>query len=240
MEDEDRQARQAALDDLDQRLVNADDDPRPEAALRDLRALLKAFEEMGSQADTAHLHVALEVRTKVQQLFDQSVHSLEQTLKLGDTAAQLRMPAARKPILDQREKVLDEVKAGIKQLGGTLAALQSLDVAGQTDASLSQLREELDQSLAVANRVEARLQNLLDTATAEVRGQPLTNQQEKDKSMFGAIARWFKAIGYLLTGRIDSARRTIDSDPHVMRAKYDQIIREKVSQIHIYKQRSPG
>ena len=58
--------------------------------------------------------------------------------------------------------------------------------------------------------------------------------------MFGAIARWFKAIGYLLTGRIDSARRTIDSDPHVMRAKYDQIIREKVSQIHIYKQRSPG
>ena len=179
MEDESRQARQAALDDLDQRLVNADDDPRPEAALRDLRALLKAFEEMGSQADTAHLHVALEVRTKVQQLFDQSVHSLEQTLKLGDTAAQLRMPAARKPILDQREKVLDEVKAGIKQLGGTLAALQSLDVAGQTDASLSQLREELDQSLAVANRVEARLQNLLDTATAEVRGQPLTNQQEK-------------------------------------------------------------
>lgn len=58
--------------------------------------------------------------------------------------------------------------------------------------------------------------------------------------MFGAIARWFKAIGYLLTGRIDSARRTIDSDPHVMRAKYDQIIREKVSQIHIYKQAVAG
>jgi chromosome segregation ATPase len=54
--------------------------------------------------------------------------------------------------------------------------------------------------------------------------------------MFGAIIRWFKALGYLLTGQIDSARRVIDTNPHVVRAKYDQIIREKVEQIHIYKQ----
>ncbi|MBI4664365.1 MAG: hypothetical protein HY735_36680 [Verrucomicrobia bacterium] len=58
--------------------------------------------------------------------------------------------------------------------------------------------------------------------------------------MFGAIARWFRAVGYLLTGRIDSARRVIDSDPHVLRAKYDHIIREKVGQIHIYKQAVAG
>jgi phage shock protein A len=58
--------------------------------------------------------------------------------------------------------------------------------------------------------------------------------------MFGAIVRWFKAVGYLLTGRIDSARRVIDSSPHVVRAKYDQIIRDKVSQIHIYKQAVAG
>ena len=54
--------------------------------------------------------------------------------------------------------------------------------------------------------------------------------------MFGAIVRWFKAVGYLLTGQIDSARRVIDTNPHVVRAKYDQIVRDKVSQIHIYKQ----
>ncbi len=54
--------------------------------------------------------------------------------------------------------------------------------------------------------------------------------------MFGAIARWFKAVGYLLTGQIDSARRVIDTNPHVVRAKYDQIVQDKINQIHIYKQ----
>lgn len=58
--------------------------------------------------------------------------------------------------------------------------------------------------------------------------------------MFGALARWFKALGYLLTGQMDSARRTIDSNPHVVRAKYDQIIREKISQIQMYKQAVAG
>jgi phage shock protein A len=58
--------------------------------------------------------------------------------------------------------------------------------------------------------------------------------------MFRAIFRWFKAIGYLLTGQIDSARRVIDTNPHVVRAKYDQIVRDKVSQIHTYKQAVAG
>ena len=31
--------------------------------------------------------------------------------------------------------------------------------------------------------------------------------------MFGAIGRWIKAVGYLLTGQIDSARRVLDTNP---------------------------
>src|SRR6185436_6089897 len=58
--------------------------------------------------------------------------------------------------------------------------------------------------------------------------------------MFGAIMRWFKAVGYLMTGQIDSARRVIDQNPHVVRAKYDQIVRDKVNQIHTYKQAVAG
>ena len=54
--------------------------------------------------------------------------------------------------------------------------------------------------------------------------------------MFGAIARWVKALGYLLTGQIDSARRTLDTNPHVMRARYDEIVREKTGRIQQYKQ----
>ena len=38
--------------------------------------------------------------------------------------------------------------------------------------------------------------------------------------MFGAIGRWIKAILYLLTGQLDSARQTLDRDPNVIKAKY--------------------
>ena len=58
--------------------------------------------------------------------------------------------------------------------------------------------------------------------------------------MFGALGRWIKAVGYLLTGQIDSARRVLDTNPHVVRAKYDAIIREKVARIHTYKQAVAG
>lgn len=53
--------------------------------------------------------------------------------------------------------------------------------------------------------------------------------------LFGSIGRWFKALGYLLTGRIDAARETLDTNPHVVKAKYDDIIREKVGRIQEYK-----
>ncbi len=58
--------------------------------------------------------------------------------------------------------------------------------------------------------------------------------------MFGAIGRWFKAVGYLLTGRIDAARRVLDTNPHVMRAQYDEIIKEKTGRIQQYKQAVAG
>ena len=54
--------------------------------------------------------------------------------------------------------------------------------------------------------------------------------------MFGALGRWFKAVWYKMTGQIDQARRGLDSDPHVMRATFDNIIKGKVNQIHTYKQ----
>lgn len=49
--------------------------------------------------------------------------------------------------------------------------------------------------------------------------------------MFRAISRWIRACLYLLTGQIDSARETLDSNPVVMRAQGDQIIEAKKVQI---------
>jgi phage shock protein A len=54
--------------------------------------------------------------------------------------------------------------------------------------------------------------------------------------MYGALFRWLKAVGYLLTGRMDAARRLLDTNPHVVRAKFDEIVRDKTARVQQYKQ----
>ena len=51
-----------------------------------------------------------------------------------------------------------------------------------------------------------------------------------------AIWRYVKSFLYLITGQIDKSRRVLDSNPNVMKAKFDDIIKSKVDQIHTYKQ----
>jgi len=172
IEQRDHQAGQAALDDLDRRLVAADTDPRPETALRDLRALVRAVDDYAGSTEGLHAPAVIDVRSRVQQIFESSVRSLEQTLQLGDTAKILHLPEARKPLLEQREKIIADIQAGVKQLGGTLAALQRLATGTQSSRELSRLRDELDQSLEIASRVEDRLNSLLDQTESDIRSQP--------------------------------------------------------------------
>ena len=45
--------------------------------------------------------------------------------------------------------------------------------------------------------------------------------------MFGAIGRYFRALGYLLIGKVDAARMSISQNPNVVCATFDSIIHEK-------------
>lgn len=47
--------------------------------------------------------------------------------------------------------------------------------------------------------------------------------------MFGAIGRWLKALGYLMTFRFDAAAKEISRHPGVMKARFESIIRGKKS-----------
>ena len=58
--------------------------------------------------------------------------------------------------------------------------------------------------------------------------------------MFKAIGRWFKAMGYLLTGQIDAARESLDTNPKTIKAQYDSIVRDKLDQIQTYKKAVAG
>jgi len=53
--------------------------------------------------------------------------------------------------------------------------------------------------------------------------------------MFRAIGRYFRAIGYLLVGKIDSARMVLSTNPTVVGATFDNIIEEKRKRIQQYK-----
>ena len=53
--------------------------------------------------------------------------------------------------------------------------------------------------------------------------------------MFNAIARFFRAIGYLFTGKVDSATRGVQANPYAIQATYDRVIEEKRNRIHQYK-----
>jgi len=50
-----------------------------------------------------------------------------------------------------------------------------------------------------------------------------------------AISNWFKSLMALFTGKVDGAREGLDTNPTVIKAKYDEIIREKMKSIHQYK-----
>ncbi len=180
LEANEQKARQAAIDDLDQRLTVADRDPRPETALRDLRALIAALDEIIRQDQGPESVVILEIEAKARQIFEQTLRSLEQTLRLGETAQRLLSPAARAPILAERERVIGDIEAGARQLGGTVAALQRLASGGSSQSELARLRDDLDQSLELAATVDARLQALLHDPGLEPRAvpQPPTLEQK--------------------------------------------------------------
>lgn len=179
IEQEEQVARQQALDELDKKLTTADKDPRPETALRDLRALVKALEECSADYDRFNPSTVIEIHSRFSQLFDHCVESLRQTDRLWQTSQQLHSASARKPILDQREKIVSEVQASIKQLSDTLVAMQALGAGERADGQLARLRDELDQSLAIAKTVEERVNDLVKEVAVKAPEPPLHSKPNK-------------------------------------------------------------
>lgn len=158
MQDELVAAREGKLDDLERRL-SEDGDERTEAALRDLRTLVKAFRD--ETAWTAHLDTTtvIDLGGKVEQLFEASVQSLEKSLEIHNAASRLGTKAAREPLLARREVQVKSVLDGIRDIGRLLAEIQGLGIESP-DNRINEIRGELDASLKVAQRVEERMRKM--------------------------------------------------------------------------------
>jgi hypothetical protein len=162
------------LDALDRRLRQEDDDPRTERHLAQLRRLYTGFRNDSTWATRMKQGAAVEIAQKVESLFRGCVHSLERSLELWQTAHKMATKDARAKVLEVREHLLEEIEQSIQQLARTIDEVQALAVKAKEQQDLAQIRQELNESLAVARRVEERMQAL----EAELGG-PVTRSERE-------------------------------------------------------------
>lgn len=147
------------LDDLDRRL-RQDNDPRPEESLRQLRSLYDGFRREHDWATDLPERSSLEIAQKVEKLFKACIISLRRSQDLWDTSQKMSTTDGRKAALAQREQLVGEIRESVRQLARTIDGVQALRIQSPEDGNLAQIRQELDESLEVARRVEQRMQTL--------------------------------------------------------------------------------
>ena len=153
------QAQAQTLDALDRKL-RQDKDPRTETVLRELRSLYDSFKKDAGWVGEINARVAYEIANTVEKLFRGCIISLERSLDLWHSARKMRTEERKSAVLASRERILEELAASVHQLAKTLDDVQALTLDRAEDESLARIREELNESLAVAHRVEARMQSL--------------------------------------------------------------------------------
>jgi hypothetical protein len=149
-------ARDAELDALYERLA-ADPDPRDERLLADLRTMVDALKDPDLWPENLTAQSTVDITAGVDELFASCVASLERSLALIRLGRKMTTREAREPIRVEREQILEEVGASLRQLSAILTRIQTLRRPGAAPVELGRIRQELDQSLEVAARVEERM-----------------------------------------------------------------------------------
>lgn len=150
--------RSAELDGLEQRLQN-DDDPRSEQLLRDLRTVYDQLKQPEQWRSAEGKQPPIEIIAKADTLFRSCIVSLERSLTMWETAQQMHTDDLKQEMLDGRQKTLDEVQQSVSQLARTFDQLKALTVEPDRKSRLSEIRNELDQSLTVARNIEDRMKS---------------------------------------------------------------------------------
>ena len=157
VQEQERKKQIASLRNLDARL-QADNDARTERLLRQLWHL---YETIQSDVRDGKISLAAQdILSSVSQMFTLCITHLERSLELWESATRLRGSGRRK-ILNQREALIAEVEESVEFLENKLEQLHVASAArGQSE--LSQLREELDETIRVAKRAEERAKTFGD------------------------------------------------------------------------------
>ena len=144
-----------------QRKLRRDKDPLTGKLLRQLRETHKRMDQMGILTGFRAPQWKADIKTKVLDLYESSVKSLENTFDVWNKAQQVSSEESKTTLLENRAKILSEVESSTTHLGKTLDQLQVSDVkTEEPENALAELRLELDRGLEVAKRVEERISEL--------------------------------------------------------------------------------
>jgi hypothetical protein len=145
------------------RRLRRDRDPRTGKCLKRLHGTHERLDRLDARVLSlpAGAKLLAEVVAQAGQLYQSCLELLERSLVLWNTSQQLTTDDARDRLLRSRDQLLDEVDQSIGRLERTLDSLQVAAVRDdQPQDEHARLRAELDEGLAVAQRVQQRMDAL--------------------------------------------------------------------------------
>jgi hypothetical protein len=151
-----------------QRKLRRDRDATTGRLLRQLREIHKRMVEADVFATVASTSPQdsskawqSEVRDQMAKLYESSVGSLERSYKLWSNAQSVADHKLQQELLSSRSQLLKEVEESVQRLGKTLDQMQVSSIkTEQPQNELSELRQELEQGLTVAENIEKRIKEL--------------------------------------------------------------------------------
>ncbi len=151
--------------DLDKlyRELRKDGDSRTEILLKDLRTLTKAL--LNEQSEVFAFN-SFDIIADVDKLFQRSVDYLKESLQLWDTAREMENAKIKGELLNQREMLIKEVEESLANLGKVLGAMKKTAVNFGSKQHLSELRQELNARLKIAEEVEQRMSTIRNSTVS--------------------------------------------------------------------------
>jgi len=170
----------AVLDALDAEL-SADDDPRDEELLRDLRRLLVAIQEQGQWREHVNRAAAEDLQLGLNKLFEGSVAALRRSAELARMSREVRSDKARESLAAEREVLLADVRASVEHVARLVGELEILATrSDDTGPDLSRIRTEIAASLEAAHVAVAQVESFGDT-TSDARRRMLAAKKHQEK-----------------------------------------------------------
>ena len=157
---EEKGKREDALDKLDKDLVH-DRDPGTNAALRDLRALAKAFVTEFDWKNKSSSAAAQNLLVIVNRNFGQCVETLRATLRLYNTINKGDLsPSVRSSLSKKRKEMIKRVQETIKNLTYVFEQMQELSTSEDPSVELSKHASDLTRELDLMKKIDERTRAL--------------------------------------------------------------------------------